>query len=41
MYIPKYFKVTNVDGIFGFVQENSFGSSIAFFNIQQAGAIML
>lgn len=28
MYIPKYFKVTNVDEIWGFVQENSFGTLV-------------
>lgn len=28
MYIPKYFKVTNVDEIWGFVQKNSFGTIV-------------
>ena len=28
MYIPKYFKVTNVDEIWDFVQKNSFGTII-------------
>jgi transcriptional regulator len=28
MYIPKYFKVTNVDEIWEFVRENSFGSIV-------------
>ena len=28
MYIPKYFKVTNVDEIWDFVQENSFGTIV-------------
>jgi transcriptional regulator len=28
MYIPKYFKVTNVDEIFDFVQQNSFGTIV-------------
>jgi transcriptional regulator len=28
MYIPKYFKVTNVDEILGFVQKNSFGTIV-------------
>ena len=28
MYIPKYFKVTNVDEIWGFVQTNSFGTIV-------------
>jgi transcriptional regulator len=28
MYIPRYFKVTNVDEIWGFVQENSFGTLV-------------
>ncbi|WP_172370420.1 FMN-binding negative transcriptional regulator [Sporosarcina jiandibaonis] len=28
MYIPKYFKVTNVDEISGFIQKNSFGTVI-------------
>ncbi|MEK3995989.1 FMN-binding negative transcriptional regulator [Psychrobacillus sp. FSL K6-2365] len=28
MYTPKYFKVTNVEGIWNFVQENSFGTLI-------------
>ncbi|WP_432355411.1 FMN-binding negative transcriptional regulator [Sporosarcina sp. A2] len=28
MYIPKYFKVKNVDEIFGFVQKNSFGTIV-------------
>ncbi len=28
MYIPKYFKVTNVDEIWDFVQKNSFGTIV-------------
>ncbi|MCL6573581.1 MAG: FMN-binding negative transcriptional regulator, partial [Bacillus sp. (in: Bacteria)] len=28
MYIPKYFKVTNVDDIWGFFQKNSFGTIV-------------
>ncbi|MGE7907188.1 FMN-binding negative transcriptional regulator [Peribacillus sp. NPDC094092] len=28
MYVPKYFKVTNVDEIWDFVQENSFGTIV-------------
>ena len=28
MYIPKYFKVTNVDEIWDFVQTNSFGTIV-------------
>lgn len=28
MYIPKYFKVENVDEILGFVQKNSFGTIV-------------
>ena len=28
MYIPKYFKVKNVDEILGFVQKNSFGTIV-------------
>jgi transcriptional regulator len=28
MYIPKYFKVTNVDEISGFIQKNSFGTIV-------------
>lgn len=28
MYIPKYFKVTNVDEIWEFVQKNSFGTIV-------------
>lgn len=28
MYIPKYFKVTNAEEIWNFVQENSFGTIV-------------
>lgn len=28
MYIPKYYKVTNVDEIWDFVQNNSFGTIV-------------
>ena len=28
MYIPKHFKVTNVDEVWGFIQENSFGTIV-------------
>lgn len=28
MYIPKYYKVTNVDDIWDFVQNNSFGTIV-------------
>lgn len=28
MYIPKYFKVTNIDEIWDFVQKNSFGTIV-------------
>ncbi len=28
MYIPKYFKVTNLDEIWDFIQHNSFGTIV-------------